>query len=276
LLGKALRRLRNVRAPRTDGGPPKAFEAFYPSPRGFGDFCEALAQAVMAGGGTVQTVASIESLQVRQGRVTGVVINGRLEEVDEVVWTGELHPLLKQLGLTDEPPPPSVNLILFNFEMAGSPTHDYFWVEYADPDPLIYRASVSTLHRPANAPAGHYGITAEVACRSHEPIWNDPASYVEAVQEALVRTDFVPDRGSFGPCHIERIPRVWLILDVDYQERLERSLAHLAREASNVHLTNPAGGGFQTIGHIVRRALEVSRRIAELPPRSPELVGSMG
>ena len=54
------------------------------------------------------------------------------------------------------------------------------------------------------------------------------------------------------------------------------TLAHLARAAGNVHLTNQAGGGFQPIGRIIHRALEVSRQIAEAPARPPELVGSRG
>jgi protoporphyrinogen oxidase len=272
--GKILRRLRDAFRPRVHAGASKPFEAFYPSPKGFGGFCESLAQAVTTGGGTISTNASIDSLRVAQGRVTGMVINGELEEVDDVVWTGELNPLLKLLGLTTEPAPPSVNLALFNFEMAGSPTHEYLWVEYAEPDPLVARASVTTLHRPANAPAGHYGISAEVPCRADEKLWEDPASAVAAVQEVLVRTGFVPDRTSFGPCHIERFPRVWPLLDVGYQERLHRSLAHLAQAAGNVHLTNPAGGGFQPIGCIIQRALEVSRRLAQAPAPPPELVGS--
>ena len=274
LAKKILQRLRAVFRFRAAEDASTAFEAFYPSPRGFGGFCESLAQTVIAGGGTVRTGASIDSVQVRQGLVTGVMINGQLEEADELVWTGEITPLLRLLGLAAEAPLPSVNLVLFNFEMAGSPAHDYLWVEYADADPLVARASLTTLHRPANAPAGHYGISAEVPCRADETIWEDPASFMMAVQDQLVRTKFVPDRSSFGPGHIERFSRVWPLLDVAYQERLDRSLASLAQAASNVHLTNQAGGGFQPIGRIIRRALEVSKRIAEAPAPPSELIGS--
>ena len=275
LIKKILRRVGRKVSPQGDTGAPKPFDAFYPSPKGFGGFCESLAQAVVAAGGELRTDASIQSLRYRDGRVTGAVMDdGRLEELDDLIWTGELSALLRLVGLDAEPPPPMIHLVLFNFEMTGSPVHDYLWVEYADPNPLVARACVTTLHRPANAPAGHYGISAEVPCREESNVWKDPEGAKEGVRDMLYRTGFVRDRASFGLCHTQRIPRVWPVLDVDYEIKLQHKLAELARVASNVHLTNQAGGGFQPIGRILRRALDVSNRIAAAPAPPPELVGS--
>lgn len=235
--------------------------AFFPSPGGFGDFCERLADRVVKGGGELLTNAAIEHIDLDGSVVRSVGVNGRTERADWLIWTGDLGVLCRLLGIPADLAFPFLNVVLFNLEVTGSATHDYLWVEYADPACLVDRACLNNLYRPLNAPPGYHGVSAEVWCRADHEVWKDPESFVGEVQENLVRAGVVASRDRVVGCHIERIPRVWPILGLDYRERLERAMALVLARARNLYLTNRAGAGFQTLDRVIESALAVSGTI---------------
>ncbi len=60
--------------------------------------CDPIAQAVRARGGQVRTNAPVESLNVRDGRATGVVADGETIEAEQVVLATSIEPAQRLLG----------------------------------------------------------------------------------------------------------------------------------------------------------------------------------
>ena len=253
----AARLLRRPPAPDT----VDPFGAFYPTSGGFGEFCERLAARFARAGGQLLTKSVIDAVDTANGTVRSVTVGNRVHDIDWLIWTGDVGSLVRLLGI---PPITSVDhlqLLLFHFEMAGDRTTDYLWVDFADPDMPVYRASYNNFHRPRNAPAGFHGITAEVACRATDDAWASPDRSIPAVRDQLVRTGFAAAPDRFLTCHIEKVPRAWPVFGLDYREQAEQALAAAGRIASNVSVTQRSGESLPTADRILQRALSLSDEV---------------
>jgi protoporphyrinogen oxidase len=85
---------------------------------------------------------------------------------------------------------------------------------------------VSRISEPANYrdsaddPAGHSVLCAEIPCSVGDAVWSSsPDELADLVDEALARNDLPPVRRA--AVEVRRLPKVYPVYDVGYQERLQ-------------------------------------------------------
>jgi protoporphyrinogen oxidase len=245
----------------TNGVDP--FSTFYPTSGGFGEFCDRLSNAFLAAGGETRTQSGIESLGLDDGRIRTVAVGGEQLPVDWVIWTGDLPSLGRLLNLPVLPSIDHLYLALFHFEVAGPRAHDYLWVDFTEPDMLVHRASYNNINRPRNAPPGCHGITAEVACRVDDEVWRSPDHFIGAVRDQLIATGFVRSADGILACHVERVPRAWPLLGLDYREHAENLLRRVKERAANLSATYRPGESLPTVDRVLQRAFDVSNDVRQ-------------
>ncbi len=122
--------------------------------------------------------------------------DGNTENYDVLVSTIPLDQLVDMTGL-DGLQEPASSLISSTVHVVGigvegeTPAHlaDRRWIYYPEAAVPFYRASVPSNFSPANAPAGHWSLLAEVSESPHRPV--DGARLAEGVIASAVREGIV-------------------------------------------------------------------------------------
>jgi oxygen-dependent protoporphyrinogen oxidase len=206
---------------------PSSIRVWHVYPEGgLGLLCSHLATDL---GDVIKLRSPVEAVVVESGRVSGVRVKGRVEEVSAVISTAPVTALAKMVCGTDVlkylsrfryRPMVFVNLRLKGRKLL--PDVVLWTPENRFP---FFRLTETPLSMPWLAPDGHTIITADIGCEVGDEVWiaNDD-KVAELCLEAIA--PIVPDvRKRFLGCHVLRTPVAYPIFLNDYEadrRRFER------------------------------------------------------
>lgn len=238
--------------------PPVRTRFIYPASGGIDQFAEALVRRLERRGARVITGAPVVEVERGEGgQVRSVVAEGAGRvELDGLIWTAPLPLLLRLLGLE------AVGLkylteLIFNFIVRGAPVLPYQWTYYGGAALSFTRASIPDNFSPANGGPGRCGVCLEVVCQEGDELWERPEQMRRHLEPDLVRVGLVGQREEVISMHVERVPEVYPIYTIDYQERLSRAMAQLSA-FDNLHLLGRTGTfWYNNMDHSIRQAFDL-------------------
>lgn len=170
----------------------------YPQQGGFAAFLRDL-----AAGCTIQTNQNVRTVDPRSRTLT--FADGRGEPYDWLISSLPLPDIVAAL-----PAPPSVreaagrlrctSHFLVNVGIRGTCPIEADWIYFYDEDLPFARVSVPSRFAPANAPAGHYSLQAEVAHSTTRPL-GDAQAVTDRTVEGLIRVGLVRGRDDIVLVH---------------------------------------------------------------------------
>ena len=123
---------------------------------GVGRLCEAIADEIERLGGNVHCEAAVSGLDVSDGHVTTIAVDGRHSQVDHVISTAPLPALLDSLSAPDAltrllPRLSTRSVVIAYLLFPGPPPFPGQWVYIADPDSPVSRITNFAAWSPADA-----------------------------------------------------------------------------------------------------------------------------
>lgn len=207
---------------------------WYPA-GGVGQLMDAMARAVVAGGGEVLTSHRVENVTTDGGTVTGVAVqdpSGRTETIatPAVVagLTGGL--VLRLLGWDPPPGLPARAAAVVALAVDAPRLTDEPWIQVNDPAVPFSRLAESKNWSARLAPGDRTVVTGEVYCSPDEtdPWWpRDDADLAARCREGLVHLGLLSPGTTVGSLGVLRRPHAWSIVTTDRVEDVTVSLSRL-------------------------------------------------
>ena len=248
--------------------PPALNTVFlYPSQRGFGHFSERLADAVAAGGGTIQTASTVEAID---GPRREAVVDGRHVRFSRVIWTGNLHDLGRLIGETFTTLD-YLSTIFYNVITRSRPARADQWIYYGDSDLQIVRVSIVNNFAPYLIPEPFGGLIVEKTCRHGDEIWKDPARLEPALVDELVRVGLVSSSSDVLAVHRECVRDTYPVYHMNYKKGFSEIAATIRRRHPYITLLGRTGAfWYNNSDHSIKLALGMARYLTGLQAVEPD------
>ncbi|MEE9179324.1 MAG: FAD-dependent oxidoreductase [Vicinamibacteria bacterium] len=253
--------VRNVLLPR-----PVVTKFLYPSYRGFGTFCEKLAEQIPQMGGEIRLGHTITAIHTKDGKVEEVELtDGTKLRPKYLVWSGNLIALARLLGRE----PPAIrylSTVLFNIEVHADVLEHEQWIYYGSSDTVLSRVTITKELAPYMSPPGKTGLCVEVTCFEGAETWRDPEALIPQIQSDLVRLKLVRSLEDFGAVHVEKVRDTYPIYDLRYKESFAAA-ARMAKPFKNLKLLGRTGAyWYNNSDHSMTMSLHLARHLLKGAP----------
>jgi len=240
---------------------PKPVQSLFIYPRqGCQVFADRLAANIRRSGGTILTGTDIARIHKRRRHITSIDCRDKRFHVKRLVWTGDIHDLVRLLGWQDADLP-YLNMVLFNIITRRDPGVPDQWVYYGEKELSFTRISFPHNFSPYLFPAGHFGLCVEVTVKDPR-LWQEPEAFQEQVLADVSRLDLVAPN-DISAIHIEKITNAYPIYHIHYRRELD-IIRRQAAEWPNLYLSGRTGSFFyNNMDNSIDMAQELSLRIAE-------------
>ncbi|MEC8380728.1 MAG: FAD-dependent oxidoreductase [Myxococcota bacterium] len=210
-------------------------------------------------GGTVHTdcIATVKS---DKNRIVEVHADGEVYEPSQVVWTGPITQICKQLNL-QAPQLSYLGLLLFNVMVKEDAPRDYQWCYYGASDLVFNRISTPRFLSPQTCPVGGVGYCCEVTCMVGDSRWNHGERLTDWVVDDLIKVGMISSRSSVIDVKIERLPHSYPIYHKDYPAELDKARTELSK-FENLKLAGRTGlFWYNNMDHSMENAMQLTRRL---------------
>lgn len=206
--------------------------SYYYAPHGIGTIGERVTERCQELGVQFETGARMTRLDVEDGRVTEIEIEGRepVRDFDYVVNTIPLPALRESLGLTGAPTGIRFRSMVFVFLKVPKPQLSPFsWIYYPDADVVFQRLTDFAHFDAQMSPEGHTGICLEIAAFPEDPIWSAPDEQV--IERTRLDLDRVGILGKDVECEaiVARHPYAYPLQTIGYLERVSDMLEDIRK-----------------------------------------------
>ncbi len=240
---------------------PVTTEFLYPTRGGIGLFAERLAGEIRRNRGEIVLNSEVRAIRSGRKRLEEVTLSdGRNLRPDLIIWTAPIHLLCRLLDV-EEPQLRYLSALLYNAEVEGEPPFPYQWCYYGQKEVVFNRISIPKNFYPGTAPAGMTGVGLEVTCMEGDETWNDPERLLRPVAEDMVRVGLVAEAARVGKIHVERIPNVYPIYELDYLRPLQRILNHLSYLGNLLLLGRTGTFWYNNMDHSIAAGLDAAEDI---------------
>jgi protoporphyrinogen oxidase len=248
--------------------PPTLNTVFlYPKARGFGNFCERLAAAVTAMGGTILTETTIDRID---GDMRTIRFNGNRFGFSRLVWTGNLHDLGYLLG-EKFPHLEYLSTIFYNVVSRLRPRREDQWIYYGDSDLHVVRVSIVNNFAPYLIPEPWGGLIIEKTCRYQDTIWNDPASLQSVIIDELVRVDLISSASDILAARVESVRDTYPVYHMEYRKGFGQIAASVKKRHPYITLLGRTGAfWYNNSDHSIKLALGMARYLTGKASREPD------
>ncbi|MEC8278819.1 MAG: hypothetical protein VX026_13960, partial [Myxococcota bacterium] len=210
-------------------------------------------------GGTVHTdcIATVKS---DKNRIVEVHADGEVYEPSQVVWTGPITQICKQLDL-QAPQLSYLGLLLFNVMVKEDAPRDYQWCYYGASDLVFNRISTPRFLSPQTCPVGGVGYCCEVTCMVGDSRWNHGERLTDWVVDDLIKVGMISSRSSVIDVKIERLPHSYPIYHKDYPAELDKARTELSK-FENLKLAGRTGlFWYNNMDHSMENGMQLVRRM---------------
>jgi len=244
---------------------PKTYATkfWYPT-GGIGVVGERLAARLAAHGGTIVGDATVESLRVRDGRVAGVVANGRAYEADAVISTLPLTALCRMLGAPDEATLSRLSYRAIRcvcLVIDGARVTDDTWLYFSEAGVVFGRSHEPGNWDPTLAPPSGTSLCLEVFCNEGDDLWRrDEAELVDACVRDLRRLGLLRHGGEIqGRC--VNVPHAYPVFRVGYRDAPRAALVAVAA-VGNLHVVGRTGAyRYENMDQVAEAAIALADRL---------------
>ncbi len=208
---------------------------------GVGRLMDAMAQAVVAGGGAVHLRTAIESINVRAGRVESVSVYGldgrpltlHTRRVIAGIAPAVAAGLVTPAAPADvREPLPARAAAIVALTVAQPSVTDEAWIQVDRPDVPFARLAEMRNWSPRMSPSDRSVVVCEVYCspRADDPWWPlDDDALSRACAAALIEPLHLVDAGAtITPLQVVRLTRAWSLVDVESVDQAARPARWLA------------------------------------------------
>jgi protoporphyrinogen oxidase len=240
---------------------PVTTEFLYPRQGGIGLFAERLAGEIRRNRGTIILNTGVSSIRTGKKRLEEVTLSaGQSLQPDLIIWTAPINLLCRLLDV-EEPRLKYLSALLYNAETEGNPPFPYQWCYYGQKEIVFNRVSIPRNFYAGTAPSGMTGIGLEVTCMEGDEVWNDPDRLRGPLVEDMVRVGLVADSARVRKIHVERIPNVYPIYELDYLQPLQRILNHLSYLGNLLLLGRTGTFWYNNMDHSIAAGLDAAEDI---------------
>jgi protoporphyrinogen oxidase len=248
--------------------PPALDTVFlYPKVRGFGNFCERLATAITAMGGTILTGTTLDQID---GKAKTIRCNGDRLGFSRLVWTGNLH----DLGyLLDEKFAhlDYLSTVFYNVVSRSRPRREDQWIYYGDSDLQVVRVSIVNNFAPYLIPQPWGGLIIEKTCRYQDEIWNDPGSLRSTIVDELVRVGLISAPSDVLSAMVELVRDTYPVYHLEYRKGFSQIVATVKKRHPYITLLGRTGAfWYNNSDHSIKLALGMARYLTGKETREPD------
>jgi len=248
--------------------PPALDTVFlYPKVRGFGNFCERLATAITAMGGTILTGTTIDGID---GVTRTIRFNDDYAGFSHLVWTGNLHDLGR---LLDEKFPhlEYLSTIFYNIVLRSQPRRKDQWIYYGDSDLHIIRVSIVNNFAPYLVPEPWGGLIVEKTCRYQDYIWNKPESLQPIIIDELMRVGLISSASDILSIMVEPVRDTYPVYHLNYRKGFGQITATVKKRHPYITLLGRTGAfWYNNSDHSISLALRMACYLTGKETREPD------
>jgi protoporphyrinogen oxidase len=248
--------------------PPTVKTIFlYPKVRGFGNFCERLATAITAMGGTILTGTTIDEIN---GVTRTIRFNDDYAGFSRLVWTGNLHDLGRLLG-EKFPFLEYLSTIFYNIVLRSRPPRKDQWIYYGDSDLQIVRVSIANNFAPYLVPEPWGGLIVEKTCRYQDKTWNNPASLQSVIIDELMRVGLISSALDILSTMVEPVRDTYPVYHLNYRKGFSQIMATVKKRHPYITLLGRTGAfWYNNSDHSISLALRMVRYLTGKETREPD------
>lgn len=193
-------------------------------------------------------------------KIVSVKAGDETYEPSEVIWTGPINQICKQVGLND-PKLSYLGLLLFNVMVKEEAPRDYQWCYYGASELVFNRISTPKFLSPQTAPHGTVGYCCEVTCMVGDARWNHGQRLSDWVIDDLIKVGMISSRASVIDVQVERLPHSYPIYQKDYPVELDKARQELSK-FQNLRLAGRTGlFWYNNMDHSIENAMQLTRRL---------------
>ena len=248
--------------------PPTVKTIFlYPQVRGFGNFCERLATAIRAMGGTILTETTVDQID---GSTRTIYFNDDDAGFSSLVWTGNLHDLGRLLG-EQFPFLEYLSTIFYNIVLRSRPRRKDQWIYYGDSNLQIVRVSIANNFAPYLVPEPWGGLIVEKTCRYQDDIWNNPASLQSVISDELWRVGLISSDSDILSTMVEPVRDTYPVYHLHYRKGFSQIMAAVKKRHPYITLLGRTGAfWYNNSDHSISLALRMARYLTGKETREPD------
>lgn len=243
---------------------PSASLAFlYPGSGGIGVFSQRLAKMVEQAGGTVLLGKDVTGVEIIGDKVHGVTLQGGGKiTCNNLFWSAAITGLQKILG-ESAIDLHYLSMLLYNYRVCEPARVPYQWCYFGAADIPFNRVSIPSHFNPLLSPPGKVGVCVEVTCPVGDLRMDCPEKAEPAIRRVLTDAGIIGGRAEVEGVAIERIPDVYPIYALDYQQKLDALVQRLSR-ISNLHLVGRSGRfWYNNMDNSIEDAIMVANMMGE-------------
>jgi protoporphyrinogen oxidase len=248
--------------------PPAVKTIFlYPQVRGFGNFCERLATAIRAKGGTILTETTVDKID---DSARTIYFNDDCAGFSSLVWTGNLHDLGRLLG-EQFPFLEYLSTIFYNIVLRSRPRRQDQWIYYGDSNLQIVRVSIANNFAPYLVPEPWGGLIVEKTCRYQDNIWNNPASLQSVISDELWRVGLISSDSDILSTMVEPVRDTYPVYHLHYRKGFSQIMAAVKKRHPYITLLGRTGAfWYNNSDHSISLALRMARYLTGKETREPD------
>jgi protoporphyrinogen oxidase len=248
--------------------PPALDTVFlYPKVRGFGNFCERLATAITAMGGTILTGTTIDGID---GVTRTIHFNDAYAGFSCLVWTGNLHDLGRLLG-EEFSHLDYLSTIFYNIVLRSRPRRKDQWIYYGDRDLHIVRVSIANNFAPYLVPEPWGGLIVERTCRYQDNIWNNPAGLQSVIIDELMRIGLISSASDILSIMVEPVRDTYPVYHLNYRKGFGQIMAAIKKRHPYITLLGRTGAfWYNNSDHSISLALKMACYLAGKETQEPD------
>jgi protoporphyrinogen oxidase len=248
--------------------PPALDTVFlYPKVRGFGNFCERLAAAITAMGGTILTGTTLDGID---GVTRTIRFNGSRAGFSCLVWTGNLHDLGRLLG-EEFAHLDYLSTIFYNIVLRSRPRRQDQWIYYGDDDLHIVRVSIANNFAPYLVPEPWGGLIVERTCRYQDNIWNNPAGLQSVIIDELMRVGLISSASDILSIMVEPVRDTYPVYHLNYRKGFGQITAAVKKRHPYITLLGRTGAfWYNNSDHSISLALKMACYLTGKETQEPD------